>query len=148
MDAEDRASCRQQTAAPPRGHRACAKRRWRPAPSGAGTALWKPEHRAPPDPEPRMYRWGLRGPPEMIGAGLLVCGGHAMASAGKYRGRIVRPIPYEDGSGSRLVAPVGSYDIAEVGEHLQFFAEGNDPFQMPKKHALAHHRSGHLEIED
>jgi hypothetical protein len=38
-----------------------------------------------------------------------------MASAGKYRGRIVRPIPYEDGSGSRLVAPVGAYDIAEVG---------------------------------
>ena len=64
----------------------------------------------------------------MLGAGLLVCGGrdglgNRMASAtdksGKYRGRILRPIPYEDGSGTRQVAPVGSYDIAEVGEHLQ-----------------------------
>jgi len=50
-----------------------------------------------------------------------------MATPGKYRGRIVRPIPYEDGSGGRLVAPVGAYDIAEVGEHLQFFGEGFDP---------------------
>ena len=75
-----------------------------------------------------------------------------MASAtdksGKYRGRIVRPIPYEDGSGARQVAPVGSYDIAEVGEHLQFFGEGFDPFQMPRKHALQHHKVGNLEIED
>ena len=75
-----------------------------------------------------------------------------MASAtdksGKYRGRILRPIPYEDGSGTRQVAPVGSYDIAEVGEHLQFFAEGFDPFQMPRKHALQHHKVGNLEIED
>jgi hypothetical protein len=72
----------------------------------------------------------------------------SMASPDKYRGRILRPIPYEDGSGSRLVAPVGSYEIAEVGEHLQFFAEGRDPFQMPRKHALQHHKVGHLEIED
>ena len=71
-----------------------------------------------------------------------------MATAGRYRGRIVRPIPYEDGSGSRLVAPVGAYDIAEVGEHLQFFAEGFDPFHMPRKHALQHHKVGNLEIED
>ena len=75
-----------------------------------------------------------------------------MASAtdksGKYRGRIVRPIPYQDGSGARQVAPVGSYDIAEVGEHLQFFGEGFDPFQMPRKHALQHHKVGNLEIED
>ena len=71
-----------------------------------------------------------------------------MATAGRYRGRIVRPISYEDGSGSRLVAPVGAYDIAEVGEHLQFFAEDGDPFQMPKKHALQHHKVGNLEIED
>ena len=46
-----------------------------------------------------------------------------MASSDRYRGRILRPIPYEDGSGGRLVAPVGSYEIAEQGEHLQFFAE-------------------------
>ena len=52
------------------------------------------------------------------------------------------------GSGGRLVAPVGAYDIAEVGEHLQFFAEGFDPFQMPRKHALQHHKVGNLEIED
>jgi len=75
-----------------------------------------------------------------------------MASAadksGKYRGRILRPIPYEDGSGMQQVAPVGSYDIAEVGEHLQFFAEGFDPFRMPRKHALQHHKVGNLEIED
>src|SRR5437868_14861050 len=38
----------------------------------AGAALLGPEHRAPPDPEPRMYRWGSGGPPEMIGAGLFV----------------------------------------------------------------------------
>jgi hypothetical protein len=54
-----------------------------------------------------------------------------MATPGKYRGRIVRPIPYEDGSGGRLVAPVGAYDIAEVGEHLQFFAEGFDRSRCP-----------------
>jgi len=75
-----------------------------------------------------------------------------MASAtdesGKYRGRIVRPIPYEDGSGAGQVAPVGSYDIAEVGEHLQFFGEGFDPFQMPRKHALQHPKVGNLESED
>lgn len=68
--------------------------------------------------------------------------------SGKYRGRILRPIPYEDGSGTQQVAPVGSYDIAEVGEHLQFFGEGFDPFQMPRKHALQHHKVGNLEIED
>ena len=52
-----------------------------------------------------------------------------MASTDRYRGRILRPIPYEDGSGGRLVAPVGAYDIAELGEHLQFFAEGSIPFR-------------------
>jgi hypothetical protein len=75
-----------------------------------------------------------------------------MASAtdksGKYRGRILRPIPYDDSAGARQVAPVGAYDIAEVGEHLQFFGEGFDPFQMPRKHALQHHKVGNLEIED
>ena len=71
-----------------------------------------------------------------------------MAAETRYRGRIVRPIPYEDGSGSRLVAPVGAYDIAELGEHLHFFGEGLDPFQMPKKHALQYHKVGHLEVED
>jgi hypothetical protein len=71
-----------------------------------------------------------------------------MASPGRYRGGILRPIPYDDGAGSRLVAPVGAYEIAERGEHLQFFAEGRDPFQMPRKHALQHHKVGHLEIED
>ena len=71
-----------------------------------------------------------------------------MAEPGKYRGRIVRPIEYEDGSSGRLVAPVGAYEIAERGEHLHFFAEGMDPFQMPKRHALQHHKVGNLEIED
>ena len=71
-----------------------------------------------------------------------------MASPNRYRGRILRPIPYEDGSGGRLVAPVGSSEIAEVGEHLQFFAEEGAPFSMPKKHALQHHKVGHLEVED
>ena len=45
-------------------------------------------------------------------------------------------------------APVGSCETAELGEHLQFFAEGRDPFQMPRKHAPQHHKLGHLEIED
>lgn len=71
-----------------------------------------------------------------------------MASSGKYRGRILQPISYEDGSGGELVAPVGSYHIAEEGEHLQFFAEEGAPFSMPKEHALQHHKVGHLEIED
>jgi len=71
-----------------------------------------------------------------------------MAEPGKYRGRIVRPIEYEDGSSGRLVAPVGAYEIAEVGEHLHFFGEGFDPFRMPRKHALQHHKVGNLEIED
>jgi len=71
-----------------------------------------------------------------------------MASSGKYRGRVLRPISYEDGSSGPLVAPVGSCDIAEVGEHLQFFAEEGAPFTMPKKHALQHHKVGNLEIED
>jgi hypothetical protein len=70
-----------------------------------------------------------------------------MASS-RYRGRILRPIPYEDGSGTRLVAPVGAYEIAETGEHLQFFAEGFDPFAMPRQHALQHRKVGNLEIED
>jgi len=71
-----------------------------------------------------------------------------MASAGKYRGRIVRPIPYQDAAGAELVAPVGAYDIAEVGEHLQFFAEDYRPFRMARKHALHHRKIGNLEIED
>jgi hypothetical protein len=71
-----------------------------------------------------------------------------MASSNTYRGRILRPIPYDDSAGSRFVAPVGAYDIAEVGEHLQFLAEGSEPFLMPRKHALQHHRDGHLQIED
>jgi len=65
----------------------------------------------------------------------------------KYRARILRPIPYDHGE-SRLVAPVGAYEIAEVGEHFQFFSERGDPFQMPRTHALRHHQSGHLQIED
>jgi hypothetical protein len=72
----------------------------------------------------------------------------SMASSGKYHGRILRPIPYEDGSGSRLVAPIGAYEIAEAGEHLHFFADEGAPFSMPKKHALEHHKVGHLEVED
>ena len=54
----------------------------------------------------------------------------------------------DGGSGTRQVAPVGAYEIAERGEHLQFFGEGLDPFNMPRKHALQHHKVGHLEIED
>ncbi|HZP98993.1 MAG TPA: hypothetical protein VFB13_05605 [Reyranella sp.] len=65
----------------------------------------------------------------------------------RYRARILRPIPYDDGA-SRLVAPVGAYEIAETGEHFQFFSETGDPFQMGREHALAHHRAGHLQIED
>lgn len=65
-----------------------------------------------------------------------------------YRARILRPIPYDGGSGSRLVAPVGAYDLAIVGEHFQFLAEGAEPFEMTREHALEHHRSGHLHIED
>jgi hypothetical protein len=71
-----------------------------------------------------------------------------MLKPGPWRARILRPIPYEGRSGRPLVAPVGSYEVAEVGEHFQFSAEGIDPFEMPRKHALAHHKSGHLEIED
>ena len=66
----------------------------------------------------------------------------------KYRARILRPIPYDDRNGGRSVAPVGSYDIAEIGEHFQFLAEREEPFEMPREHALQHHRSGHLHIED
>jgi hypothetical protein len=73
---------------------------------------------------------------------------HAMPRPGPWRGRILRPFPYEDRGGRPLVAPVGAYEIAEVGEHFQFSAEGLNPFQMPRKHALMHHKSGHLEIED
>jgi hypothetical protein len=71
-----------------------------------------------------------------------------MPKPGPWRARILRPIPYEGRSGRPLVAPVGSYELAKVGEHFQFSAEGLDPFEMPRKHALAHHKSGHLEIED
>lgn len=65
----------------------------------------------------------------------------------KYSARILRPIPYDQG-GTRQVAPVGAYEIAEAGEHFQFFSEDGDPFQMRREHALDHHRSGHLHIED
>lgn len=71
-----------------------------------------------------------------------------MAPSDRLRGRIVRPISYEDGSTGPLVAPVGSYEISEMGEHLHFFAEDGVPFQMPRKHALEHHKIGNLEIED
>lgn len=75
-----------------------------------------------------------------------------MASASrKYSARILRPIPYDapgDRGGTRQVAPVGAYDVAEAGEHLQFFSEDGDPFQMPRHHALEHRRAGHLTIED
>jgi len=65
----------------------------------------------------------------------------------RYRARILRPIPYDSGAG-QLVAPVGAYEIAETGEHFQFFSERGDPFQMHREHALKHHRAGHLQIED
>ncbi|MBS0539248.1 MAG: hypothetical protein JSR47_10860 [Proteobacteria bacterium] len=78
-----------------------------------------------------------------------------MASAPrKYSARILRPIPYDAPAGpgaegaTRQVAPVGSYDVAETGEHLQFFSEDGDPFQMRRSHALEHKRAGHLHIED
>ncbi len=71
-----------------------------------------------------------------------------MALPETFRARILHPIPYEDRSGSPVVAPVGAYEIAEVGEHFQFSAEGIDPFHMPRKHALYHHKVGHLEIDD
>lgn len=69
------------------------------------------------------------------------------ANSRKYRARILRPIPYDHGE-SRLVAPIGAYELAEVGEHFQFFSEQGDPFQMPRDHALEHRRAGHLQIED
>ena len=65
----------------------------------------------------------------------------------RYRGSILRPIPYDHGE-TRLVAPVGAYEIAEVGEHLHSFSEDGDPFQMPRHHALMHRDHGHLQIED
>jgi hypothetical protein len=71
-----------------------------------------------------------------------------MPKLGPWLGRILRPIPYEARGGHSLVAPVGAYEIAEVGEHFQFSADGIDPFEMPRRHALAHHKSGHLEVED
>jgi hypothetical protein len=66
----------------------------------------------------------------------------------KYRGRILQPIPYDGRDGARAVAPVGSYDIAEVGEHLQFLAESGPPIEMPRAHALNHRHLGNLHIED
>ena len=66
----------------------------------------------------------------------------------KYRAHILRPIPYDDRARGRSIAPVGSYDIAEVGEHFQFLAENEQPFEMHRSHALEHYRSGHLQIED
>lgn len=69
-------------------------------------------------------------------------------TSSRYRGRILQPIPYEDGSGTQMIAPVGAYEIAEEGEHLHFFGEGFDPFRLPRKHALQYHKVGNLEIED
>jgi hypothetical protein len=65
----------------------------------------------------------------------------------KYSARILRPIPYDTGE-TRQVAPVGAYEVAEAGEHLNFFSEDGDPFQMRRTHAVEHHRAGHLQIED
>ena len=65
----------------------------------------------------------------------------------RYNARIVRPIPF-DQDDKRLVAPVGAYEIAEEGEHLQFFGEDIESFRMRRSHALEHHRAGHLTIED
>jgi hypothetical protein len=65
----------------------------------------------------------------------------------KYTARILHPIPY-DQEGTRQVAPVGAYEIAEAGEHFQFFSEDGDPFQMRRAHALEHHHAGRLHIED
>lgn len=65
----------------------------------------------------------------------------------KYSARILRPIPYDHGD-TRQVAPVGAYEVAEAGEHLNFFSEDGDPFQMRRTHAVEHHRAGHLQIED
>jgi hypothetical protein len=73
---------------------------------------------------------------------------HDMAKPGSWRARILRPFPYEDRGGKPMVAPVGAYEMAEVGEHFQFSGEGVNPFEMPRKHALMHHKYGHLEIED
>ena len=71
------------------------------------------------------------------------------SSPRKYRGQILRPIPYDDRNGLRSVAPIGSYDIAEVGEHLQFLAESSStPIEMPRAHALNHRQMGNLHIED
>ena len=71
-----------------------------------------------------------------------------MASAPrKFSARILRPIPYGEGD-ARQVAPVGAYEVAEAGEHLQFFSEDGDPFQMRRSHAADHHRAGSLHIED
>ena len=64
-----------------------------------------------------------------------------------YAARILRPIPYGEGD-TRQVAPVGAYEIAEAGEHFQFFGEDGDAFRMHRSHALEHHRAGHLQIED
>ena len=69
------------------------------------------------------------------------------SEAKRYRARILRPIPYGEGE-QRLVAPVGAYEIAESGEHFQFFSERGDPFQMHREHALEHRRAGRLHIED
>jgi hypothetical protein len=65
-----------------------------------------------------------------------------------FRARILRPIPYDSKEGGSLVAPVGAYEVAEVGEHLQFAADGLEPFQMEKNYALKHCETGHLKIED
>jgi hypothetical protein len=71
----------------------------------------------------------------------------APPSSRKYSARILHPIPYGEG-GTGQVAPVGAYEVAEAGEHLQLFSEDGDPFQMRRSHAVEHHRAGRLHIED
>jgi len=65
-----------------------------------------------------------------------------------YRARIHRPFPYAHKEGGSMVAPVGAYEVAEVGEHLQFAGEGREPFTVDKNLAMEHLRTGLLTIED
>ena len=65
-----------------------------------------------------------------------------------FRAHILRPFPYAHKEGGSLVAPVGAYEVAEIGEHLQFAADGIEPFRMEKKCVLEHCETGHLTIED
>lgn len=71
-----------------------------------------------------------------------------MSKSPQRRARILQPIHYQDRSGIRAVAPIGAYDVAELGEHFQFLGEGMEPFEMTREHALAHHKAGRLVFED